>query len=209
MPSIKTITPLRGGSYYHIFNRGINRQILFFEERNFHYFLHLIDKYLAEYISVLAYCLLPNHFHLIIKINDTIRIPSKEKDGIPLLRIIDENKIGKFVSNQFRKIFITYSMEINRQENRTGSLFDKNFKRLEITENEYLLYSIFYVHNNPVKHGIANYPNQYKFSSYAAILSNRSTKIARDLIFEIFDEKAAFIDYHSRIHEERETIILE
>ena len=66
---------------------------------------------------------------------------SQKKDGI---LITDENEIGKFVSNQFRRLFITYTMAINKQENRTGSLFDKNFKRLEITDNEYF---IFYFNN--------------------------------------------------------------
>ncbi len=88
-------------------------------------------------------------------------------------------------------------MAINKQEKRTGSLFDKNFKRLEITENEYLQYSIFYVHNNPVKHRFTNKLSQYKFSSYTAIVSNKPSKIARDLVFEIFDGKDAFFNYHS------------
>jgi REP element-mobilizing transposase RayT len=210
MPAIKTITPLLGGSYYHIFNRGINGQEIFFQERNYIYFLQLIDKYLSEYISVLAYCLLPNHFHLVIKLNETIKIPSVERDGISELQEIkDESEIGKFISNQFRRMFITYTMAINKQENRTGSLFDKNFKRLEITENEYLLYAIFYTHFNPEKHGFSNNFTQYNFSSYQTIISQKPTKTDRNLVLDIFAGKEDFIDYHSGWHDEKESLILE
>lgn len=215
MPSSKIITPLLGGSFYHIFNRGINRENIFFQKRNYFYFLQLLDTFRSDYISVIAYCLLPNHFHIVIKINEAIKIsseigiPSLKKDGIPMQVITNEVEIGKYVSNQFRKLFITYTMAINKQENRTGSLFDKNFKRIEITENEYLLYAIFYTHYNPEKHGIAPNFRTYKFSSYQAIISDSSTKINKNLVLNIFDGKADFVNYHSGWHEENENIILE
>lgn len=164
---------------------------------------------LSDYISVLAYCLLPNHFHLVIKINDLIRIPSLQKDGIPKQAITNEVEIGKFVSNQLRRLFITYTMAINKQEDRTGSLFDKNFKRIEITENEYLLYAIFYTHFNPEKHGIVTNFRTYKFSSHQAIISDSSTRVDKNLVLKIFDGKDEFINYHYGWHEEKKNIILE
>ena len=212
MPSIKTITPLLGGSYYHIFNRGINRQLLFFQERNYIYFLDLLKKYLLDYVDILAYCLLPNHFHLVIKVKDEIILArerdsiSEEKDGILM---VDEAEIGKIVSNQFRRLFIKFTMAINKQEARTGSLFDKNFKRLEITEQEYLQYVIFYVHYNPEKHGLTNDFKNFRFSSYLTFLSKQKTGISRNLVFELFDGKDVFLNYHNVIHEEREAVIIE
>ena len=67
MPSIKTITPIIGGQYYHIFNRGINKQLIFFEERNYDYFLNLMKIFLVNYVDILGFCLLPNHFHLLLQ----------------------------------------------------------------------------------------------------------------------------------------------
>ena len=201
MPSLKIITPISGGNYYHIFNRGINRQTIFFNENNYRHFLGLIDKFLTSNVSILAYCLLQNHFHLVIKVKEKIMIDSIE--------ISDDEKIGKIVSNQFRKLFIAYSMALNIQEKRTGSLFDKNFKRIEITENEYLKYAIFYTHYNPEKHGIATEFRQYKYSSYSAIINNKTTKIDRKTVLEIFDGKDDFINYHSVLHDERDDFAAE
>ena len=209
MPATKIITPLLGGSYYHIFNRGINGQYIFIQERNYFYFLKLIDKFLNQYTSVLAYCLLPKHFHLVVKLNEKIRIPSPQKDEFPSSPINDQIAIGKFISNQFRRLFITYSMAINKQENRTGSLFEKNFKRLEITENEYLLYTIFYTHFNPEKHFITQNFRTYQFSSYHVIINENPTNVNRDLVFDIFNGKKEFKDYHSGWHEEKKNVILE
>lgn len=121
--------------------------------------------------------------------------------------MVDEIEIGKFVSNQLRRLFITYSMAINAQEKRTGSLFDKNFKRLKITENEYLLYAIFYTHFNPEKHAFIQNFHSYNFSSFQAIISKNPTKVNRKLVLEIFNGKNAFIEYHSGWH--NESIILD
>jgi len=72
MPSIKTTTPILGGNYYHIFNRGANRQLIFYNSENYKYFLKLLNELLSDYMQFFAYCLLPNHFHLIVKIKDEI-----------------------------------------------------------------------------------------------------------------------------------------
>ena len=129
------------------------------------------------------------------------------KDDISVLK--NEDETGKFVSNQFRKMFVAYTMAINKQECRTGNLFDRSFKRLEITEHEYLQYLIFYSHYNPEKHGITTNFKKFRFSSYSAFLSIKTTSISRDLVFKIFDGKEGFINYHNVMHDERENLQLE
>lgn len=211
MPSIKTITPILGGSYYHIFNCGINKQIIFFEDKNYIYFLNLMRKYLVGNVDILAFCLLPNHFHLVIKVKDEIRLNGekddilKEKDDILSNEII----VGDFVSNQFRRLFIAYSMAINKQERRTGNFFDRSFKRLEITKQDYLEYAIFYAHYNPEKHGLATDFRDYKYSSYKAILAQAETNVCREFVLDLFGGDNEFLNYHSTMHGEREGIILE
>ena len=199
MPSVKIIFPIIGGSYYHIFNRGINSQRIFFTDDNYRYFLKLMDKNLLGYMKIIAYSLLPNHFHLVIKANDSLNSGSS----------VNEREIGKNISRQFRKIFISFSQAINKQEKRTGSLFEKNFKRIEINEHEYLQYLIFYVHYNPEKHGItANFRN-YKYNSFQTYLSTSETKLSRQLGLEIFNDLHYFINYHNVIHAEKKEWELE
>ena len=127
-------------------------------------------------------------------------------DDIP---ITSEEKIGKLVSNQLRGLFISYSMAINLQENRTGNLFDRSFKRLEITSQEYLEYALFYVHYNPEKHGIIDDFKNYRYSSYKTLAGKGKTQINRDLVYDIFGGRSDFINYHNGWHHEKEAIIME
>jgi len=228
MPSIKTVTPILGGNYYHIFNRGANRQNIFYLPKNYDYFLKLLKDFLNEYVHFLAYSLMPNHFHLIIKVRDEIHLKNKgtvlsKKNGSVALHdrgnrsfkkengsISSQNtEIGKIVSNQFKRLFITYAMAINNQENRVGNLFDPKYKRLLIENQDYLEYAIFYTHYNPEKHGIIDNFRQYKYSSFKAINRKGKTSMARDFVLELFGGKKEFLNYHNVLHEERTEIILE
>ncbi len=130
--------PLELGKFYHVFNRGNNKEKIFFKEENYRYFLKTFDQCLSSHVETYAYCLMPNHFHFLIRILET---PKTDEES-PLLA-------ASTVSEQFRKFFIKYSQAINIQEGRSGSLFQKPFKRKEISSNDYLTRVIFYIHANP------------------------------------------------------------
>ena len=203
-----------GGNYYHIFNRGANRQHIFYLSKNYDYFLKLLNNFLSEYVYFLAYALLPNHFHLVIKVKD--KILAVETEGTVLSKkngsfatINDEAEIGKIVSKQLKRLFITYAMAINNQENRVGNLFDPKYKRLIIENQDYLEYAIFYTHYNPEKHGITDNFRNYRYSSFKAIEGEGKTSIARIFVTELFGGKNEFLNYHNVMHEERSEIILE
>lgn len=201
MPSIKIITPILGGRYYHLFNRGANRQNIFFSDANYEYFLRLLDKYLSGYVHFLAYSLLTNHFHLIIKVKDEL-VTGDEV-------IISEEKIGRLLVGQLRSMFIAYTMAVNVQENRTGALFESKYKRLEIEDDDYLRYAIFYVHYNPEKHGVSDNFRNYRFCSYSAFFRNKPSKIDRDFVFGFWGGLDEFASYHAYLHEEKEAIVIE
>lgn len=195
MPSIKTTTPILPGKYYHLFNRGANRKAIFYNDKNYYYFLQLLSEHLLDSIDILAYCLLPNHFHFIIRTKDY----STE----------EVSTYRKAMTSKFKSWLVTYAMAINKQEGFVGNLFDPKFKRLQINDDDYLKYLIFYTHYNPEKHHLVSNFDGWQFSSYKAIQCNSPTKVCRSLVLDIFDDIDGFINYHQCVHKERKELILE
>lgn len=170
------------GKIYHIYNRGNAGSLIFFKPKNYKYFLDLLDKYLSENLVVLTYCLLPNHFHLLIKVKCNI----------------NKSDTSKLISERFRRLFISYSQAINKQEKRYGSLFQKHFKRIEINKEDYLSRIILYIHLNPFKHGIASDYESYKYSAYQSLISDKPTKLMRDYVINWFGDKETFMNFHKQ-----------
>lgn len=163
-------------NYYHIYNRGNNKEQIFFSPENYNYFLKKFDFYLSNYLDVFSYALLLNHFHFLIRVKP--------------------NKTSEELTSQFRKFFISYAKSINKQLNRTGSLFQKNFKRKNISNSNYLYRIILYIHANPQKHNIVTDYKQYRFSSYKSLVSDKTTKLKRDEVFELFGSRELFVKFH-------------
>lgn len=179
--------------YYHIFNRGNNKQHIFFETKNYAYFLSLIKKYLIGVCDIYAYCLLKNHFHLLVKTK--------------------ENFSAKFISQAFSNCFNSYSKAINKSYNRTGSLFQDRFQRKMIDNEVYLRKVIVYIHLYPeVQNLIGNF-TKYQFSSYNSILSIKPTLVKRQDVLEIFNDRENFkflhLDRKSEVEEINSDLYLE
>lgn len=104
---------MEAGKVYHVYNRGNNKENIFFDNENYSFFLRQFDKYLSIRLDVLAYCLMPNHFHLLVRI--------KEAEGMP------EQEISKAVTKSFKNFLISYAKAINKKYNRTGVLFQPKF----------------------------------------------------------------------------------
>ena len=175
-----TQIPLQEGKYYHIYNRGNNRETLFYTEDNYKYFLNKYNKYLSEYIDTYTYCLLPNLFHLFVFVKETKVISNEESNK-------KVQSLEQIISLQFRKFFTSYAMSINLQKNRTGSLFQKSFKRKEVANDAYFSNLILYIHANPQLHGLVDDFKNYRWSSYPTILANKNTKLKKEVVLEWFD----------------------
>ncbi|MCY7423043.1 MAG: transposase [Chitinophagaceae bacterium] len=175
---------MEAGKMYHIYNRGINKGKIFFTEANYYFFLQQFSKYLGNLLEVYSYCLLPNHFHLLIRINEVISFN-------------EPSKLTK-LQKSFRDFFISYSKAINKQENRCGALLQQKYKRKEINSDEYCTTMILYIHNNPVQAGLCNHPSEWKFSSYNSIAQNNpKTRICKDKVLSWFGGPDAFIKMHA------------
>ena len=169
--------PLLPDQYFHIYNRGNNGENIFIEERNYHYFLLLISKHLLPICNVLAYCMLKNHFHLVVK--------TKEK------------QTEKNISKAFSNLFNAYAKAINKAHNRTGSLFENRFKRIIITDEDYLKNLIIYLHLNPENHKFIGHFKNYKHSSYSEYVSQKDGLISKETGISLFDS----VDNFAAVHE--------
>jgi REP element-mobilizing transposase RayT len=182
--------------FYHIYNRGINGCVIFDTDENYLFFLQKFAKYLDELCDIYCYCLMPNHFHFLIKVksiaeieefaNNTLKNISKSNAGLHSTTNIVSKQIGKLISS--------YSQSYNKVKKRHGNLLESPFKRIKITSEEYLKNLILYIHSNPLDLGIGI--GNYKYSSYQAIISKSKTKIKRNKVLEIFDNLDNFIYCH-------------
>lgn len=163
---------LHFGSIYHIYNRGNIKEALFKEERNYYYFLDLYKKYLYQIVHLYAYCLLPTHFHLMIRIRDLDAVENC---------IQDESQIWQL----FRTFLGTYTKAINKGYHRTGHLFEGRYSRKIILKDDYFYRLIVYIHQNPQNHGIVQDYKIWPFSSYNAYTrQDRRSLVAKEVLFD-------------------------
>ena len=179
-------TPLENGCYYHIYNRGNNKESIFKDELNYAYFLKLWRKYISPIADTYAYCLLDNHFHSMIRIKEDVAIKPKESLGRMNLP-----------EQQFANFFNAYAKGINSRYSRTGKLFEERFNRKLIDKPEYFTQLIYYIHANPQKHGFINDFRQYKHSSFSSFLSKSPTALMRNEVIEWFGGENNFEEFHS------------
>ncbi len=144
------------GSYYHVYNRGNNKQKVFLEEKNYYFFLDRLRFYFdKEAVDLCAYCLMPNHFHLLVYLN----------------------KATDF-SRTMQSFSISYVKSFNRWNKHVGHLFQSEFNVKQIDEKDYLAYVTGYIHVNPVTAGLAARPDNWRFSDYNVWVSSDDTTVA-------------------------------
>lgn len=197
MPHRNTIRHFTEGGIYHVYNRGVEKRNIFLDEQDYAVFLHLLKYYLSpinledihplmefqnftivrprplanieKEVNLLAYCLMPNHFHLI-------------------LQQISMSGVTKLI----RRIATTYSMYFNKRYKRVGYLFQGRYKASLIESDYYLLHLSRYVHQNPLdlpgmtRSNLVSYP----YSSYSYLLGNRHASwVKPDFILSFFNRK--------------------
>lgn len=151
--------------------------------------MNLWDKYFKDISDLYCYCLLKNHFHLLVKFKDI-------KDLSGLTNLIGLNNLN--ISRIFSNFFNAYSKSINKAYNRTGSLFERPFKRKIIDNMKYLCNIINYIHYNPVKHNFTENIAEYPYSSYSNIYNDLTGFVSMDNIKKIFGDLELFREYHKR-----------
>ncbi|MCH8874392.1 transposase [candidate division KSB1 bacterium] len=164
-------TKFAAGCYYHILNRGNEKKTIFFERDNYLFFLRRL-KQGSEKLGpeVLCYCLMPNHFHLI-------------------LQEVSE----KGISDLMLSLQTSYAKAINKRYNRVGHLFQGPFKNILVDKNEYLLHLSRYIHINPVIAGWMPNPEDWEFSSFRDFVGLRAGTLPQPkIILSQFSDKGTY-----------------
>ena len=185
--------PIQFGNYYHIYNRGNNGMDIFFENENYNHFLRLYAKYIEPVAETFAWCLLKNHFHILVRIKELAEIETEN-----LTYSTQEKPKVIDASRQFSHLFNAYTQSMNKRYSRTGSIFEKPFERKLIKNERYFQNLIYYIHNNPVHHGFVESMNLYPWSSYETIVTDKSTKLKRKEVLDLYGDLDGFISYHNQ-----------
>lgn len=165
------------GDFYHYYNRGCNKQPIFFNEENYQYLLKKIKQSYQKYsIQIIAYCLMPNHYHFLLQ------------------QLSDRN-----VSDWIKSLFIGYVQAVNIQQNRSGTLFEGRAQHILIDKEEYLLQIVRYIHYNPVKAGLVNSADGWLYSNYLEWIGKRAgTMFDRKFFCTYFKDHEDYRDFVER-----------
>jgi putative transposase len=174
---------LEQGEFYHFYNRGNNKQRIFFGRENYHHFLRMFCKYFTEDVAELcAYCLMPNHYHI-------------------LLRLTSDCDYSKHMQH----FGIAYVKAVNTRYERCGHLFQGRFKAKLVDSDEYLLHLSRYIHLNPLWANLVPKAEEWEFSSYRFYLGEkqfRGLKKSGNLVVNtsyILSQFASVAEYRSYV----------
>lgn len=192
-------TPLEPGNFYHVYNHAVGNEKLFKTRSNYLFFLEKLGKYLTDFIDIYCYCLMPNHFHLLVRIKDHRSILFGILNANPPMKLKSGIVMPNIVSRQFSHLYNSYAQAFNKENQRKGSLFCNRHKRKLIDSEEYLKSLILYIHNNPVESGFIEKAENWEYSSYRSILLGENTLVKRRGVLDLFGGAENFKFCHLKV----------
>ncbi len=185
------------GENYHLFNHANGRENLFIEQKNYYFFLEKLAHHILPVCKIFSYCLMPNHFHLVLQVRNEEELQKLwQKSGT--LSGLAQKQLELKASKSFSNLFSSYTQAFNKVYNRMGSLFIPSMKLTTINNENDLCKVIHYTHSNPVHHGFTKKMEDWIYSSYQIFLSKSPTKLEREYVLELFGGLDAFIKYHQQ-----------
>ncbi|MBI4037723.1 transposase [Candidatus Curtissbacteria bacterium] len=198
MPSKYVVREYEENAYYHVFNRGVEKRKIFLDEKDYKIFIYYLfiylyplervltkyprlpirlhNKNLSKEAALVSYCLMPNHFHLLLK--------QTTKSGI--------SKFLKQITNAYTEYF-------NKKYVRSGSLMQGPFKAVRIKNDEQLIHITRYIHLNPYVAGLTEDLDSYQWSSYKDfIFKSDETFCETTVITDFFPSRT---EYKKFIHD--------
>ena len=168
--------------YYHIYNRGNDKKEIFHSPQDYVYFIRRMGFYKQKYnIEIICYCLMPNHFHLFVRLNR-------------------KSEFIKFI----KQLQMVYAQYLQEKYNFIGHIFQGRYKAKIVEGFEYSLYLSAYIHNNPKIAGLVNDLKDWPWSSYPDYLGVRSGKIpSKDIILNEFITPKDYFNWVKRLGDDR------
>lgn len=201
---------LEFGNTYHVYNRTNNHEDLFLLDEMRFLFLRNLKRYLEGYFTIHSFCLLKNHFHLLVTVSDISNICKhlSTKDAGELL-VIEKNFIEindnqrleishALLNRQFRRLFTSYSVSFNNKFQRAGNLFHRPYKRKLVANDVYFKKLILYIHKNPLKHKLEESFDDYYWSSYQEYLNQDEYITSHKKTISVFKNLRRFEKFHHR-----------
>jgi putative transposase len=186
---MKDYTPVLKPTYtYHIYNRAHGKEALFLQPEHYKFFLTKYKQYIFPIAETFCYCLMPNHFHFLIRF--------KDEEQLNLLNTKKDKDFSEFLSSQLNCFFMSYSKAFNKQQSRKGSLFINRFKRKMVNDVTYFRKVVHYIHFNPVVAELCNEPKDWKYSSFKGIVSSSSSLLKKEEVISVFENLENFIYVH-------------
>ena len=195
-------------SIYHVYNRTNNNELLFKTDENRLFFLRQYAKYLEPFLDTFCWALLPNHFHFLVRIKGNENIKSYLKTiSLEKLKPAEKRYLENAITTElliefeWKRFLTSYSMAFNKQHQRTGNLFHRPFKRVQVDKESHFTQTIIYIHANPFKHKICREFMDYNWSSWKSLISINPTALCRQEILDWFGGTESFIEIHKSLTE--------
>lgn len=220
--------PILPDTSYHIFNHANGFENIFRHEANYYFFLEKYWKYIGPIAETYAWCLMPNHFHLVVRIRKRAVLERNfgkvsDVDNRRMVKDRYGNKIDsenftkvvsgevsdadieKYLSKQFANLFSSYTQSFNKVYGRRGSLFIKNFKREPIMCKNYFLAAIIYTNRNPVHHGFCKRMEDWPYSSYSEFMNEKGNRTEIQKLLKMTGGPESFLKIHQQALEKIDT----
>lgn len=187
MPGRNVIKQYIKDGYYHLYNRGVEKRVIFLDDQDYRVFLSLLKSYLTKNddeieapdhrrkelsteIDLICYCLMPNHFHLLVR-----------------------QQTERGITNLMRCLNTSYTMYFNHRYSRVGTLFQGIYKATRIDRDEYLVHLSRYIHLNPAEFAD---PQKYPFSSFSHFISAKTAKwLKPNAVLDLYKDKQEYREF--------------
>ena len=182
---------------YHLYNKVATESKLFKEEADYHKFLALFHRYFQNYFDYLAYALIPNHFHFVVRVKPiTEEVLVAEKTVRARQLLAGDATVDMLLTHQAARWFSSYMKGFNHRHRRTGPMLKQGFRRVAQGTMSHILDKIAYNHHNAIHHGLVKEYHQHPFSSYNAFTQNKKTLMAKEEVLDWYGGLEGFLNYH-------------